>query len=232
MRILTAAASWDGVATARSLAAEGLLVGTAETWPDLLYMASSDAHDAVLYCADLPQPRPARCTGALRKLREVQSGVLAAVTGGDAAPLFDAGADVVVRPDEPARVLARRLRAAVLRRRGHVPPCAQAGGLAVDVMARTVRAGSRPVALTPLQYEIVERLALSAGRTVSRDTLLDALYGWENEPGARVLDTFLHDIRRRVAEAGGDAQAIRTRRGAGFLLAPQSGAEAPMRRSA
>lgn len=218
MRILMSAASWETVGLAHQLEKHGFLVTRAEEWDDLRYLASHHTHDAVLYTHDLPAPCPETERSALVALRGGGKAVLALRSGADRAELFEAGADVVADKTEHPLALGARIRAAVLRQAGHAPPVIAGEGFELDVMERQLRIGGRDVPLTPLQYEFVERLALSFGTTVSRSDLLDGLYGWEDEPGGRVLDTFLHGIRQRISHAGGDPALIQTRRGAGFLL--------------
>lgn len=218
MRLLMTAAGWETIGLAHQLERNGFLVTRAEDWDDLRYLASHHTHDAVLYTHDLPAPCPETERSALVALRGAEKSVLAIRSGADCAALFDAGADVVVARTEHPMAVAARIRVAVMRRAGHAPPAISGDGFDLDVMARQLRIGGQEVHLTPLQYEFVERLALSSGTTVSRSALLEALYGWEDEPGARVLDTFLHGIRQRIGQAGGNPALIQTRRGAGFVL--------------
>ncbi|KAA9008202.1 winged helix-turn-helix transcriptional regulator [Histidinibacterium aquaticum] len=221
MRILATTASWAAVQLAHDLQADGLFVTRVDSWDDLQHLVRTATFDAVLLADDVPDCPLGGVSAALRLLSRERPGLVLAARGDrlSSEESLAAGADLVSGPGEDSRLLSARLKAAVLRAAGHAPPVARASGVGVDVIAREVRLGRDRLALSPLQYQIVERLVLNRGRAVSREALLDALYGWENEPGGRVLDTFLHDIRRRVRAVGGDPGIFQTRRGEGFRLA-------------
>ncbi|QQA43778.1 winged-helix domain-containing protein [Pelagovum pacificum] len=217
MRVLVGAWSWRGVAHALELRREGFAVTQADTPDDLLLLADGGGADAVLLWSDVPGTAAAGLVAPLAGRRPVL--VLGCPGDGDeGAACYAAGAFAVLDRAGAAEVAAR-LRAAVMRRAGHTPPRIAFGGLVIDVMARTVTIPAGKVPLSPLQYQMVERLALASGTVVSRDALLDHLYGGEQEPSHRVLDTFLHDVRRRICAAGGQGSLIETVRGQGFRLA-------------
>jgi two-component system response regulator CpxR len=139
---------------------------------------------------------------------------------------LNAGADdYLPKPFGPEELLAR-IRA-VLRRSGHVDAaCAQAveiGGLSLDPRAREVRAGGRLLEVTAIEFDILELLMRSAGRTVTRDELSAVLHQRRSTPYERSLDVHVSHLRKKLEGAGGCS--IRTVRGAGYQFAPRKGTE-------
>lgn len=136
---------------------------------------------------------------------------------------LNAGADdYLPKPFAPEELLAR-IRA-VLRRAGQADRFADAplecGSLKVKPGTREVWMRGEPVALTSIEFDILECLARSAGRVVSRDALAAAIYQREIGPFERSMDVHISHLRRKLDH--GDETVIHTVRGAGYLLAVRS----------
>jgi two-component system, OmpR family, response regulator CpxR len=123
--------------------------------------------------------------------------------------------DYLGKPFNP-RELAARIRA-ILRRveRPAAPPGGriEVNGVALDPAAREVLAGNRKVELTTLEFDILEMLMRSAGRVLSRDQLMENLYGRKATPFDRSMDMHVSHIRRKLENLG---LAIKTVRGVGY----------------
>jgi DNA-binding response OmpR family regulator len=123
--------------------------------------------------------------------------------------------DYVTKPFSP-RELVARVRA-VLRRAEPVPPDAQViavGELSIDVRSRTVAVGEETVALRTLEFELLAELARHAGRVVTRDRLLDQVWGLSFAGGTRTVDVHVAQLRKKL----GRPQLIQTVRGVGYRL--------------
>jgi two-component system OmpR family response regulator len=120
--------------------------------------------------------------------------------------------DYIPKPFSPRELLARVR--AVLRRAA--PEVAGerlvAGGIEVDIAARTVSVDGRPVELTGLEFDILVALMRRAGRVVPRNALL-AEAGRDEVVGERTVDVHVSKLRRKLGEA-----RIRTVRGIGYLV--------------
>ncbi|MFJ3229966.1 response regulator transcription factor [Streptomyces sp. NPDC086787] len=132
---------------------------------------------------------------------------------------LQAGADdYLVKPfalDE----LVLRLQA-LLRRRppaGTDADVVRVGGLVLDVAARTVSLHGGPVELTRREFELLEVLARNTGLVLTRDQLLERVWGHDFEVRTDAVDTFVSYLRRKL-EAGGQPRVIHTVRGVGFVL--------------
>jgi two-component system, OmpR family, response regulator CpxR len=137
---------------------------------------------------------------------------------------LNAGADdYLPKPFGPEELLAR-IRA-VLRRTGHTgiaqPQVIEAGDLRLNSQTREVWRDNERIDVTSIEFDILELLARSSGRIVSRDELTAALYQRESTPYERSLDVHMSHLRKKLER--GDRPLIRTVRGVGYLFSAGSG---------
>jgi DNA-binding response OmpR family regulator len=93
------------------------------------------------------------------------------------------------------------------------------GGVVLDSITRAVEIRGVPLALPRHELALLEALLRRQGRVVTRAVLLEQLYAAEEEPASNALPVHVHNLRRRLAEAGADADAtIVTFRGLGYML--------------
>ena len=157
----------------------------------------------------------------LRKRSSVPVIMLTARTSpADRVDGLNSGADdYLPKPFDPAELLARMR--AVLRRAGAGDPAEDrviaCGGLELRPDMREVWLRGEIVALTSTEFDILECLARSAGRVVSRDALAAVLYQREANPFERTLDVHISHLRRKLDNRG--EVLIQTVRGEGYLLA-------------
>src|SRR5712691_1763565 len=133
---------------------------------------------------------------------------------------LDAGADdYLPKPFGPDELLAR-IRA-VLRRAGHAGAAKaqviEAGDLRLNPQTREVWRDNERIDVTSIEFDILDLLARSSGRIVSRDELAAALYQRESSPYERSLDVHMSHLRKKLER--GDRALIRTVRGVGYMFA-------------
>jgi len=129
---------------------------------------------------------------------------------------IEAGADdYLVKPFVTAE-LELRLRA-LLRRRPPATGVLRVGDLVVDADTRTARRAGIGLELTRREFDLLEVLARNAGVVLSRDRLLELVWGYDFDVGTNAVDTFVSYLRRKL-ESGGAPRLIHTVRGVGFLL--------------
>jgi two-component system response regulator PrrA len=129
---------------------------------------------------------------------------------------LQAGADdYLVKPFVTAE-LELRLRA-LLRRRPPATGVLRVDDLVVDADTRTARRAGVQLELTRREFDLLEVLARNAGVVLTRDRLLELVWGYDFDVGTNAVDTFVSYLRRKL-ESGGAPRLIHTVRGVGFLL--------------
>ena len=110
---------------------------------------------------------------------------------------------------------------AVLRRAEKQPSEQQwqVGPLFVCPQRRQVQVNGREVVLTYKEFEILSLLLQQQGRVLTRDVLMDRIWGLEAERENRTLDVHIRTLRQKLGEAGG---LIETVRGVGYKLGGQA----------
>jgi DNA-binding response OmpR family regulator len=174
------------------------------------------AYDAVVLDLGLPDGSGLDLLRRARQ-RRVATPVLIATARdrvADRIAGLDAGADdYMVKPIDLDE-LAARLRAIERRLAGRSEPAIAVGGIAIEPATRTVLRGGEPVDLTARELAVLLALARRPGATVSREQLVEALYGWEESIESNAIDVHIHHLRRKLG-----AEAIETQRGLGWRLA-------------
>jgi two-component system, OmpR family, response regulator len=124
--------------------------------------------------------------------------------------------DYVTKPFSP-RELVARIRAVLRRAEPLIGPDAQliaVGELCIDTRTRTVTVGDATIRLRTLEFELLAELARHAGRVVTRDRLLDQVWGISFAGGTRTVDVHVAQLRKKL----GQPQLIQTVRGVGYRL--------------
>ena len=126
--------------------------------------------------------------------------------------------DYVVKPFGLQELLARIK--AVLRRRfpqaGGPPPLTFGEDVEVDLAAKTVSRGGRPVELTAQEFKLLAHFLAHPGRTFSRDELLAAAWGYDYEGSARTVDNFMRQLRLKFEPDPEQPRYFLTVRGLGY----------------
>jgi DNA-binding response OmpR family regulator len=130
---------------------------------------------------------------------------------------LDVGADdYLVKPFERQELLARMR--ALLRRR---PPRGMAPLRVADLMlnpdTHEVSRGDRKIELTQREFELLEYLMRNERLVISRQKLLDEVWGYDPFSITNTIEVFVSNLRRKL-EAGGEPRLLHTVRGAGYVL--------------
>jgi DNA-binding response OmpR family regulator len=132
---------------------------------------------------------------------------------------FDSGADdYLVKPFAFEELLAR-VRA--LGRRFSLQPDdsneLRVGDLVLDLRHHTARRGTRPLDLTPTEWNLLEYLMRNAGRALSRQQILDHVWSYDHDVQPQMVDVYIAYLRRKL-NASGERDPIVTVRGVGYRL--------------
>ena len=156
----------------------------------------------------------------LRRLRDrrLQTPVLiltARDTLEDRVSGLDSGADDYMTKPFDLPEFEARVRALI--RRGHATPGASMvhGRLRLDVAARRLFHDGQPIEMSARELALTELLLSRQGRVVSKEQMIDQLFGFGDDVSSNAIEVYVHRVRRKLEPFGIE---IRTVRGMGYLL--------------
>jgi two-component system, cell cycle response regulator CtrA len=125
--------------------------------------------------------------------------------------------DYMTKPFHKDELVAR-IHAIVRRARGHAQSVVQTGDLVVNLEAKTVEINQVHVHLTGKEYQLLEFLSLRKGTSLTKEMLLNHLYGGMDEPQIKIIDVFICKLRKKLAAASNGKDYIETMWGRGYAL--------------
>jgi two-component system response regulator MprA len=200
------------------LTEEGHQVVQTNDGRDAYEFAGASTFDVIVL--DVMLPRMDGLTVA-RKLREDRNQTPVLMLTARDAPSdvvngLDSGADDYLTKPFSIDVLLARLRS--VSRRGAIPRpvCLQVADLKLDPSTHAVTRGTDSLSLTPREYSLLEVLMRNSGRTVSRATILESVWGFGTEVTENSIEVFMRLLRYKVDYR--EPKLIRTVRGFGYML--------------
>lgn len=204
----------------KALRETGASVDHAADGKEGLLLASGGGYDAMVVDRMLPGRdglsivRALRAAGdrtpvlVLSALGEVDHRVEGLRAGGD---------DYLVKPFAFSELHARL--EALLRRSASEAPATrlQVADLELDLLARTVSRGGRPLDLQPREFRLLEYLMRHAGQVVTRTMLLEHVWDYHFDPQTNVIDVHVSRLRRKI-DRDFETPLLHTVRGAGYVL--------------
>jgi two-component system response regulator MprA len=202
----------------RSLRHEGYEVRTAGDGVEALDAAAEFIPDLVVLDLGLPRLDGIEVCRQLRADGDVPILILTARTEtDDRVTGLDSGADdYLVKPFERQEFLAR-IRALLRRRPPRGSASLSVGDLKLNPDTREVNRGDREIELTNREFELLEYLMRNERLVVSRERLLDEVWGYDPMAATNTIDVFISNLRRKL-EAAGEPRLLHTKRGAGYVL--------------
>ncbi len=204
-----------------ALVAEGFEVVTAADGEEALRLLDREHPDLVLL--DLMLPRVSG-TEVCRRVRRDSDLPIIMLTAKDSEVDtvlgLELGADDYVTKPFSMRELTARVRA-VLRRgeaREDDDDALHAGELRLDPERHETHLGDRPVELPPKEFALLELLVRNAGRVLTRDVLIDRVWGPDYVGDTKTLDVHIKRLRGRLERDPHDPELIVTVRGVGYKL--------------
>jgi len=202
----------------RSLRGEGYEVLTSGDGVEALDVADGFVPDLVVLDLGLPRLDGVEVCKQLRARSDVPILILTARTETeDRVGGLDSGADdYLVKPFERQELLAR-IRALLRRRPPRGSSSLRIGELTLNPDTREVVRGEREIELTNREFELLEYLMRNERLVISRERLLDDVWGYDPTAATNTIDVFISNLRRKL-EAGGEPRLLHTKRGAGYVL--------------
>lgn len=137
---------------------------------------------------------------------------------------LDLGADDYLAKPFGMMELVSRVRA--LYRRAESPAIAiggkcKCGEITLDGEARTVHVSDKPVSLTLKEFDLLQMLMNNCGHVLTRDHLLESVWGWDFAGNTRTVDAHVQTLRQKIASVSAEAaMVVETVRGVGYVIRP------------
>lgn len=199
----------------QALSREGYTVDWVKDGTSALHALLSEGFDLAIL--DLGLPKLDGLT-VLKRLRDSGSALpVLILTARDATEDriagLDAGADdYLIKPFDLSELKAR-LRALLRRSAGRARVIIEHAGISLDPTSQQVTYQNEPVSLTPKEYQLLYELLSPPGRVMTRERLIQLLYGWNEEAESNTLEVHIHHLRKKFS-----TELIRTVRGVGYLV--------------
>ncbi len=205
----------------KGLQEAGHVADHADNGRDGMFLAASEPYDVIIMDRMLPgQIDGLAIIEALRKsgnhtpililsaLSDVDERIRGLKSGGD---------DYLTKPFAFGELLAR-LDALARRAQGSgTQTSLRVADLHVDLLSRKAMRGSRPIALQPQEFKLLEYLMRHAGQVVTRTMLLENVWDYHFDPQTNVVDVHISKLRQKI-ESDSERPLLRTVRNAGYML--------------
>ena len=204
-------------AVTRALTQSAHVVDGARTGEDADRALATNEYDLVLLDVGLPQidgfevlkrMRQRRCTVPVLMLT-VRDSPEDRVTG------LDLGADDYLTKPFHLSELEARVRALIRRSNSNASSDLVHGPLRLDMAGRRLYCNGQPLDLSGREIAVIELLLLREGKVVTKQQIVDHLYGWEDISTSNAVEVFVYRLRKKLDPSGVD---IRTVRGMGYLI--------------
>ena len=203
------------------LRGEGFEVRTAEDGDQGLELARGFSPDVVVLDLGLPKRDGVELCQGIRSFSSAYVLILTARTDElDKVLGLSVGADdYVTKPFSPSELVARVR--ALLRRPRHQAGEGRRtfGDLVIDPLAREVRVGDEQVALTRIEFDLLETLSSSPRRAFNRRQLIERVWGLDWYGDEHVVDVHMSNLRRKLDAPHGSGRYVRTVIGVGYRMA-------------
>ncbi len=203
----------------RGLTYEGFTVETASSGEAALELARDHSPDLIILDIMMPGMDG---LDVLRRLRSADATLPVLMLTAKDAPAdqiqaLELGADDYVVKPFTFEVLLARVRVLLRRRQTEQPRVLRFADLTLDQDDHTVRRGQRGIALTNVEFKLLEEFLKHPRYVLSKETLLDHVWGFDFGGNPNVVEVHVKQLRQKL-EAGGEPRLLQTVYGAGYVL--------------
>jgi DNA-binding response OmpR family regulator len=176
-------------------------------------------HDAILLDRKLPDGDGLSLISLIRKLQRNVPIIVVSALGSSPdriAGLDDGADDYLSKPFSVDELLAR-LRAVMRRNTGLASEVLSMGAVTFETGSRSAAVAGVPLSLPRRELLVLETLLRRAGRTVTREGLEEAVYGYDDDIASNTMESHVSRLRKRLVERNAGVE-IHTVRGVGYLM--------------
>lgn len=134
-------------------------------------------------------------------------------TVGDRIKGLDSGADDYMTKPFDMNELSARVRALVRRSQGRADSTLQYRNITLDPAAHSVFVDEMLVNVPRREFALLQKLLENSGQVLSREQLMQSIYGWDEDVDSNALEVHIHNLRKKL-----NANFIRTIRGVGYMV--------------
>lgn len=202
------------------LGAEGFQVTVVGSVAEALKAAEQGAYDLALVDVSLPDGSGFSLCPRLKDRGMMVVMLTARASVPDRVLGFELGADDYVPKPFAFEELVARMRAVTRRPGSQQMPILRVADLEVDVERQEVTRGGHRIELTKREYDLLLFLLRNQGRVLSREQILERVWGYDSEVGEGALDVYISYLRKKLEAFG--PRLIHTVRGFGYVLRQES----------
>lgn len=130
--------------------------------------------------------------------------------------LDEGASDYIVKPFSFDELMAR-LRSVVRTAQGNVSDIYELNNLVVDVQSHVVKRNNQKISLTGKEYNLLEYLIMNKNKILSREKILNHVWGYDYEGGNNIVDVYINYLRNKI-ENGSEKKLLHTVRGIGYVM--------------
>ena len=204
-------------AVARALRQSAHVVDALSSGDEADHYLTANEYDLVLLDVGLPKLDGFEVLRRLRQRRNTVPVMLLTVRDApeDRVGGLDLGADDYLTKPFNLPELEARVRALIRRSHANASSDLVHGRLRLDMTGRRLYCDEQPVELSARELAVLELLLLREGRVVTKQQIVDNLYGWEEASTSNAVEVFVYRLRKKLEVSGVD---ISTVRGMGYLI--------------
>ncbi len=207
----------------KGLEAQGFVVDVSHDGDEGFTVATTRPYDVIVLDIMLPGRDGLSILRGLRERKMPVPVILLTARGelNERLEGLNLGADDYLTKPFFIEELIARLHVVTRRASGVSQSILAVADLTINLLTREVTRGERRIELTAREFELLEHLARSPGRVLTRPQICERVWNYDFDPGTNLVEVYIQRLRKKL-EAEGEEKLIETIRGVGYRMKPAS----------